>query len=299
MACSCLKRATILHHRFNAIRIDCSWKTLPISLASLQNRHRHPSFCKVGVDLEHFHSLFNSFFTRGMSRMTFLPKKFRCPQKKSSPHFPPNNIRPLIDQQRQIAITLNPLCIRCTDDRFRSWSNNKWFFQFSSGNKFSIRSHLQPVMRDDRTFLCESIDMRSFLFQERHRNEQREIGVAMSSLFEHSIKNPLHIFPDRISPRLDDHATTHGRIFCQIRCAHYLLVPLGIVFRTRWGDRRRWVCHEPSISARRQKRCWGSRLLDALIHHLQHLSCSRRERTTRLFASRADRLRTQCESSFG
>ena len=251
MACSCLKRATILHHRFNAIRINCSWKTLAISLASLQNRHRHPSFCKVGVDLEHFHRLFNRFFARRMSRVTFLPKKFCCPQKKSSTHFPANNIRPLIDQQRQITITLNPLCVCRADDCFRSWSNNQRFFQFACGNKFPIGSHLKSVMRDDRTFLCESIDMRRLFFQERYRNEKRKIGVAMPCLFEHSIQDALHIFPDRISPRLDDHAPTHGGIFCQIGCANHLLIPLGIIFRTRWSDRRRWICHDPSISATR------------------------------------------------
>ena len=75
-----------------------------------------------------------------------------------------------------------------------------------------------------------------FLLQEAHRNEQREVGVLVPGLLEHRVEPPLHVLPDRVAPRLDDHAAADVGVLGQVGRLDDLLVPLGIVFGAGGGD---------------------------------------------------------------
>src|SRR5262245_27513305 len=44
------------------------------------------------------------------------------------------------------------------------------------------------------------------------------------------IELTLHVFPDSVAPRTNDHATAHVRGFCQFGDANHLLIPLRKVF---------------------------------------------------------------------
>ena len=91
-------------------------------------------------------------------------------------------------------------------------------------------------MRDDGAFLREAFDVRGFLLQEGQRNEQREVGVLVAGRLEHLIQHPLHVLPQRVAPRLDHHASAHGRILGEVRGTDDLLIPLGVVVLTRRRD---------------------------------------------------------------
>ena len=57
------------------------------------------------------------FRLRLMDRMAFLPEKLRCAQEQARAHFPPDDVRPLIYENWQIAIRLHPSRVTGADDR--------------------------------------------------------------------------------------------------------------------------------------------------------------------------------------
>ena len=68
--------------------------------------------------MQHFFSFLNGFVAGGMRRVTFLPQKFGSSEKQAGTHFPTNNVGPLIDQNGQIAIGLNPTFVGVPDNSF-------------------------------------------------------------------------------------------------------------------------------------------------------------------------------------
>ena len=65
---------------------------------------------------------------------------------------------------------------------------------------------------------------------------KRKIGVLVSSILEHLVQHALHVFPQRIAPRLDHHAAAHRRVLRQIGPLDDLLIPLRIIFGASRGD---------------------------------------------------------------
>ena len=61
--------------------------------------------------------------------MAFLPQEFSGAQEGTGTHFPANDIGPLVDQQRQISIRLDPVFVCIPDDGLLSGTHNQFFFQ--------------------------------------------------------------------------------------------------------------------------------------------------------------------------
>ena len=94
------------------------------------------------------------------------------------------------------------------------------------------------MVRYDRAFLGEALDVGRFLLKVAERNEKREISVLVAGRFEHSVQDSLHAFPECVAPWLDDHATAHLGILGQIRRADDLLIPLWKILIPPWRDGR-------------------------------------------------------------
>src|SRR6476469_9786445 len=89
-------------------------------------------------------------------------------------------------------------------------------------------------MRKDGALFRKPLGMFFLLLQERFRYKKRKIGVNVSGRLEHIVQSALHLFPDRITVRLDHHAAAHGAVLGKTGTLDDLVVPLGIVFRTFW-----------------------------------------------------------------
>ncbi len=93
------------------------------------------------------------------------------------------------------------------------------------------------MVSNDGAFFGEAFDVGGFFFQIAERDEEREVGVLMSGVFEHLVERFLDVLPDGVAPGLDDHATAHGRDFGEVGGVHDLLVPLGVIFFAGGTDR--------------------------------------------------------------
>ena len=226
-----------MHHAFDGVGVDRAGEPFAGRLFTFDHRHRHVILGERGVNIQHAERFFDGLLLGGMGRMAFLPEKFGRAQKQPGAQFPADDIGPLVDQDRQIAIRLHPLGIHRADDRFAGGPNHERFFKLTGGHQPAAGGRFEPMMRHHGAFLGESLDVGRLFFQVTQRNEERKIGVLMARVFEHLVQHSLHVFPDGIAPRLDDHAAADRRILGQIGPFDGLLIPLGIIFFTGRRDR--------------------------------------------------------------
>ena len=119
-----LQRFSILHHGFNCICIKCAGKTFVGWFYSLYDRNGHIFFCKFTIYIQHSDCFFFCFLTSSMSSMAFLPQKFSSTQEKACAHFPTENVSPLVAENRQVTVWLNPVLISIPDDCFWCRADN-------------------------------------------------------------------------------------------------------------------------------------------------------------------------------
>src|SRR3546814_2556095 len=82
----------------------------------------------------------------------------------------------------------------------------------------------QPVLGDDRHFLCEPVDMVGFLLEEAQGNEEREIEVLDARILDRGVHHRLDAFLDAIAPRLDDHAAANPRFLGEVGLCNDILI---------------------------------------------------------------------------
>ena len=225
-----LQGLAVLHHRFDAKGIDGAWEAFAFGLAALDDRHRHVVFREVGIDLEHLVRLFDSFGFRRMDGVAFLPEELGGAKEEARAHFPADDVSPLVDEDREVAIRLHPLRVSFANDGLRGRSDDERLLELARRDEFAIRAGFEARVGDDGTFLGEAIDVRGFLLNVANRNEEREVGVHMAGLLEHRVEVALDVLPEGVAPRLDDHAAADGAILGQVGVLDDLEVPLRVVF---------------------------------------------------------------------
>ncbi len=231
-----LEGFSVLHHGFDGVGIDGAGEAFAGGFFTLDDRHRHDVLGKVGVDLEHPACFFDRFFLRGVGGVTFLPEELGGPQEQACAHLPTDHVRPLIDQQGQVAVAFDPLREAVADDGLRGRTDDERFFEFAGGLEAALPIVFETVVCDDRALLGESLHVLGFFFQEALGDEQREVGVAVAGVFETLVERALDVFPDGVAPGLDHHASAHRGSLGQVGGTHHLLVPLGVVFGSCRGD---------------------------------------------------------------
>ena len=164
--------------------------------------------------------------------MPFLPEELGGAEEEAGAHLPAHDVAPLVDQDGQVAIALDPLRVHGADDGLGRRSDDERLLEhgLGIGDERAVRRMDEPVVCDDRALLREALHVFGLLLQEGLGDEQREVGIAVARLLEHGVEVALDVLPDRVAPRLDDHAPTDGRVLGEVGGADDLLVPLRVVF---------------------------------------------------------------------
>ena len=231
-----LERLPILHHRLDAEGVVGTGEPLGLGLATPQDRHRHPVVAEVGVDIEHASGVLDGLLRRRVGGVPLLPEELRGTQEEPRPHLPPDDVGPLVDQQRKVAVRLDPAGERLADDGLGRRPDHQRLVELAGRNQSAVGPGFEPMVRDDGAFLRKAFHMLGLLLEEPLGNEEREVGVAMPRLPEHPVEDPLALFPERAPPGLDDHAPTDRRRLGQIGGLDDLLIPLGVVLAANGRD---------------------------------------------------------------
>ena len=98
-------------------------KPFALRFLAAENRNGEMIARERFVNVEHLLRFRARFGFRFVNGVAFLPEKFGRAQEKARTHFPAHDVGPLVDQNRQIAIGLDPLrvaraddCLRCRPD---------------------------------------------------------------------------------------------------------------------------------------------------------------------------------------
>src|SRR4030095_585335 len=232
-------------------------KLLFFRLPAFDYRHGDIFLRESAIHAEHALRLFLRVLISCMGRVALLPEELRSPQKQPRTHFPPDDVPPLIEQQRQVAIRLNPISKRVPNDGLRRRPNDQRFLELRTTS-----------MGDDCDFRRKTLDVFRFFLKKTFWNEERKICVLVPRFLEHAVKSLLHFFPDRVAVRSNDHAAFDGCVICQFCCGNHIGIPSRVVF-TALGD----LCfgHNLAIIALAYngflRRCDGKRYRRAAVHN--------------------------------
>ena len=149
-----------------------------------------------------------------MCGVAFLPEELERTQEQPRPHLPAHDVRPLVDEDGQVAIALHPLRVHRVNNGFGSGADDQRLLEL-----------LSTAMGDNRRLGREALHVLGFLVEKAFGDQQRKVRVLVTSVLEHRVELLLHPLPDAVPPRSDDHAPTHWRIVGKLGAQHHLVVP--------------------------------------------------------------------------
>ena len=227
-----LERFPVLHQRLDTVRLHGPCEALARRLDAADDRSGHVLLGEGRVDLQHAHRLLDGLLLRRVRGVTLLPEELHRAQEQARTHLPANHVRPLVEQNRQVAPGLDPAAVRIPDDRLARRPDDQVLLQAGVGVRdqpLSVVRHLEPGVRDDGALLGEAFYVLGLASQEGLRDEDGEIRVLVPRLFEHPVEHALHILPERVAVGTDDHAAPDGGVVRELGAPDDVQVPLRIV----------------------------------------------------------------------
>ena len=240
-----LQGLAVLHQRLDGQRILGARKPLVGRFVAYDDRNRHPLFGEFLVYVDHLFCLLDSLLARGMRRMALLPQELGGTQEQARTHLPAHDVRPLVAEDRKVAVRLDPVFIGVPDDGLRRGTHDQLLFELSIGvyhDALAFGIVLQAVVRHHGALLGKALDMVRLLREEGLGDEQREIGVLMPRILEHLVQRVVHLLPNGIAVGFDDHTSAYGRVFGQPGLHDQVVVPLRVVL-VRLREVFEFLCH--------------------------------------------------------
>ena len=211
-----LQRAAIAHERLDGIGARRAGKLLARALLPVEHGHREHLFRERLVDAEHPQRLFVRFGFGLVRGVALLPEEFGRAQERPRHLLPSDDVRPLVDEDRQIAPGLDPLRVHRADDGFRGRTDDQLLLELFRAS-FRHPGHLRR----------EAFDMLGLAHDQALGNEQREVRVDVPGLLEAPIEILLNQLPDGVAVRTDDHAALDRRVVGQLRAPDDVQIPAG------------------------------------------------------------------------
>ena len=160
-----------------------------------------------------------SFFKSCMSSMTFLPKELSSSDEWSRMlELPSHNVRPLIQLNGKISVTLNPFSIGRVHNGLTGWSDRNMLC------KITLSWFCNPGNFRSKTFNMIFFDFKWF-FRDKHW----EVCILNSICFNKFIEEILNFFPNRVGPGSQNIATWNIIVFNKSWFYYDFLIPPGEV----------------------------------------------------------------------
>ena len=156
VACAGLEGFAILHEGFDAVGGDGAGEFFGVGLGAFDDGDGEECFGEGGVDVEHFQRFDLRLVGGFVGGVAFLPEELGRSQEESRAHFPAHHVAPLVDEDGEVAVGLEPLVVHVADDGFAGGADDEGLFERSGGMEFSVRAFLQFGVGDDGAFHGEA-----------------------------------------------------------------------------------------------------------------------------------------------
>ena len=205
-----------MHQGFYGVGCLCSGKLLLIGFLSLDDRNSQHLLTEVCIYIQHLDGSCLGFLGRCMGCMAFLPQKLPGTQEGTGCFLPAHNRTPLVVYPWQIAVGMDILCVKITEQglRGRPYAHTLLkFLQSSVGHPCHLRR--------------KSLHMVLFLLQQTLRYKDGHVYVLHPCLLKPSVHLLLDVFPDCVAGRLNHHASLDAGIIAKLRLLYHIRIPLG------------------------------------------------------------------------
>ena len=119
-----LQSLTVSHHGFDGIGDVGAGEFFGVGFFAGDYRDGGIGDREVGVDVEHLAGFGFGFFAGGVGGVAFLPVELQRAEEELGAKFPPDYAVPLVHQDGQVAVRLDPLRPHVADDGFRRWAQD-------------------------------------------------------------------------------------------------------------------------------------------------------------------------------
>ena len=117
--CTLDASATNRHVQFHSCCVFCTCKALVLTFSALNYRNCKQIFVDCSVMIKNCSNKNVGLIVCCVSSVALLPEKFaRSNEGRGMLEFPANDVRPLVEQQRQVTIRVDPLCKARVHDGF-------------------------------------------------------------------------------------------------------------------------------------------------------------------------------------
>ena len=161
----------------------------------------------------------------GVGGMALLPQELGGPQEQPGPQFPAHHVGPLVQQQGQVTVALDPLGQERVDDRLAGGPDDDRLLQL-----------LAATVGDHRQLGAETLNVLGLAPEVALGDEQREVGVLRPRRLDAGVDLGLHALPDGVAVRPDDDRAPDRAALGQFRLGQDVLVPLGEIVRLGGED---------------------------------------------------------------
>ncbi len=184
---ACLEGLAVLHHGFYAKGRFGTREALTSGFFTFDDGHGHELLSEGFIDIEHLAGFDPGFFCCGMGGVAFLPEEFCGAEKEACAHFPADDVGPLVDEDGEIAVALDPLGVELADDGLAGGADDEWLFEGGGRAEDTIGPGFEAGMGDDRALFGKAIHMSSLFLEVAHGNEEGEVSVFVASVLKHFV----------------------------------------------------------------------------------------------------------------
>jgi hypothetical protein len=192
-----LQRPPIAHEGFARQGRVGAGELLGVALAAGDHRDRQPLLPDFAIDIEHALGLLPGLGRGLMECVALLPEKLSRSQERPGSQLPADDVGPLVDEHRQVAVALDLVAIDLADQRLGGRANREPLGQLSVA-----------AMGDPRDLRREALDVLGLLEQQALRHEQRQVDVVVSRVLDPTVERVADALPQCEPVRPHDDAAS-------------------------------------------------------------------------------------------
>ena len=214
--CTLNAATTHRHIQLDRGRVFSSRKSFILTLASLDYWNGEQLVVDSLVVVQNGTNERVGFCVRGVGGMSLLPEELACANKwRGVLELPTHNVSPLVEQERQVTVRVNPLAERRIHNGLAGWADSNGL------GKVAL-----ATLGDPGDFGREALEMLFLLHKGGLGHEHREVAVLDAEFLDACVEERSDLFPNVEGGWAQDVAARDFVVFDQLGLGDDLRVPL-------------------------------------------------------------------------